>query len=165
MKTFPFVFSVPVSSQIKKILVSFISMNLHLLKVAFITLPGFCLLEILLDLLSVHGEGKWEKQCYRSIKWSLPFFLLIISFYHILLASRYKRRQPAAWKWGKYQISISRRRQRWMVGERGAQHNETEEALGKWDLYKNKKELPSAKKYSSMEEAAWESSKIYITSI
>ena len=58
MKTFPFVFSVPVSSQIKKILVSFISMNLNLLKVAFITLPGFCLLEIFLDLLSVHGEGK-----------------------------------------------------------------------------------------------------------
>lgn len=41
-----------------------------------------------------------------------------------------------------------------MVGKRGAQHNETEEALGKWDLYKNKKELPGAKKYSSMEEAA-----------
>lgn len=34
-----------------------------------------------------------------------------------------------------------------------------------WDLYKNKKELPGAKKYSSMEEAAWESSKIYITSV
>lgn len=41
MKTLPFVFSVPVSSQINKILVSFISMNLNLLKVAFINLPGF----------------------------------------------------------------------------------------------------------------------------
>lgn len=161
MKTLPFVFNVPVSSQIKKI-VSFISMNLNLLKVAFINLPVFCSLEILLDLFSVDGDSKWEKQCYGNMKWSLPFFLLIISFYHIFLASR---RQPAAWKWGKYQISISRRWQRWIVGERGAQHNETDEALGKWDLYKDKIELPSAKKYSSMEEAALESSKIYITSI
>ena len=53
-----------------------------------------------------------------------------------------------------------------MVGNgRGVQHNETEEALGKQHLYKNKKELPSAKKYPSMEKAALESSKIYITSI
>ena len=41
-----------------------------------------------------------------------------------------------------------------MVGERGAQHNETDEALGKSDLYNDKNELPSAKKYSRMEEAA-----------